>query len=154
MRLPNTKRWGKWKYQTSKGWWGWKLSVSQGLSMGGSILFHTHKSDQLKIEMHHTLDKQLQTLMKADLGLGINSNLHLVTFHIWTLNVLREKNKLKKIHLRLLYWNIGVCLRKFRAAMKTPRGVWSLRQCPLSDTSPLLTTSLSVSSSPRGIYIL
>lgn len=63
---------------------------------GGSILFHTHKSDQLKIEIHYTLDKQFQTLTKADLGMGISSNLHLVMFHIWTWNVLGEKSKFKK----------------------------------------------------------
>lgn len=37
---------------------------------GGSILFHTHKSDQLKIEMHYTLDKQFQTLIKSRLWSG------------------------------------------------------------------------------------
>lgn len=49
---------------------------------GGSILFHTHKSDQLKMEMHYALDKQWQALIKADLRMCINNNLHLVTFHI------------------------------------------------------------------------
>ena len=43
--------------------------------------FHTHKSDQLKMEMHNTLDKQFQTLIKADLGMCINSTLHLAMFH-------------------------------------------------------------------------
>lgn len=42
--------------------------------------------------------------------MGINSNLHLVMFHIWTLNVLREKRKLK-IHTQLHYWNIDCSLR-------------------------------------------
>lgn len=42
--------------------------------------------------------------------MGINSNLHLAMFHIWTLNVLREKRKLK-IHMQLHYWNIDCSLR-------------------------------------------
>lgn len=110
---------------------------------GSSNLFHTHKSDQLKIETQHTLDKLLQTLIKADLGMGTNSNLHLVMFHIWTLNVLREKSKLKKIHMLywLLYWNIGGSWRKVQSSNETPRGFRSLRQYPY----PLLSLSVPLS---------
>lgn len=118
---------------------------------GGSILFHTHKSDQLKIEMHYTLDKQFQTLIKADFGVGINSNLHLVMFHIWTLNVLREKRKLK-IHTQLHYWNIDCSLRIVQSSSEIPGG--SLRQYLLSNTLPWLTTSLYALNSTWGFYIL
>lgn len=82
---------------------------------GSSTLFHTHKSDQLKMEMHYTLDKQFQTLIKADLGMCINNNLHLVMFRIWTLNVLGEANKkISNCFLEILMavqW-------KFRVVMK------------------------------------
>lgn len=134
-----------------------KLSVFPRSQHGGSILFHTHKSDQLKIEIHYTLDKQFQTLTKADLGMGISSNLHLVMFHIWTWNVLGEKSKLKKTAhaiALLKYW------RQFDKSSEQPwnsrgggRG-WSLRQYLFSNTLPLLSTSLYVSCSSWGLCIL
>lgn len=44
--------------------------------------YFAHKSDQMKMEMHKTLHKTFQTLIKAGLGICINSNLPLVMFHI------------------------------------------------------------------------
>lgn len=89
---------------------------------GGSFFSHTHKSDQLKRELQQTSDQQLQALIKADLGTAINGNFHLVMFHIWTLNVLREKNRLK-IRMQLLYWNTDSSLRKVRSSSETPGGL-------------------------------
>lgn len=44
--------------------------------------YFTHKSDEMKTEMPNIVDKKFQTLIKACLGMCINSNLHLEMFHI------------------------------------------------------------------------
>lgn len=56
------------------------------------------------MEMYNTLDKQFQTLIKADLEVCMNNNLHLVMFPIWTLNVLRGGKASKNI--QLFSWSI------------------------------------------------
>lgn len=53
--------------------------------------------------------------------MGINSNLHLVMFHIWTLNVLKEKRKLK-MHTQLHYSNIDCSLRIVQSSSEIPWG--------------------------------
>lgn len=57
----------------------------------------------MKTEMPNIVDKKFQTLIKACLGMCINSNLHLEMFHIWTLNVLMGKKQIKNI--QMLSWN-------------------------------------------------
>lgn len=58
-----------------------KVSVAQRHRTEAQSYFNTHKSDQLKTEMHYTLDKQFQTLIKADLGMCMYSNLHVGMLH-------------------------------------------------------------------------